>query len=447
MKVTVGCLILLFVSCSKYLDIQSNHGLVVPTKLEDLQKLMDDAGIMNLSYSSFGEASADDYYLKQPIFDNLIDYAQNTYIWKNYYRNYPNDWSSGYNAVYNCNLVLDRLKSISVNSVDESFYNEVKGSALFYRASQYLYLLWTYAPAFIEGKSKDDLGIVLRNSSDFNEISSRSTVAACYLKIIDDLNACIDLLPEKSALTLRPNRYAAMGMLARTYLSMHNYDKALLYADKVLKKYPELMDYNNLSEVNVDASFPFTIFNKETVWYGELMSSSNLTSSRALIDTLLYRSFDSNDLRKKAFFKVAPDGTATFKGSYSGSAKMFTGIAINEMYLIRAECNLRLGNREKALDALNYLMKKRYKTGIFKPYSSIDEREVLTIILKERRRELIFRGLRWMDLKRLNAEGAEIVIQRNVNGEIQTLLPNSNAYALPLPDDIIRLAGIEQNPQ
>lgn len=442
----IGLLVFSLIACQKYLDVQSNYGLAVPKSLDDLQKLLDDSRIMNLKTPSFGEASSDDYYLKQSIYDALIDYGQKTYLWQNYTMNYPNDWASAYNTVYNSNLVLDRIKKIEKTKENTAQWNAIYASAMFYRASQYLALLWTYSKAYSE-ENGTDFGIVLRNSSDFNERSHRSSIAECYAKVIADFKECEDLLPEKVSHVMRPNKYAAYGMLARTYLPMHRYDSAHYYADLGLKYNGELLDFNNLAEVNVSAAYPFLIFNKETIFYSELLASSNLTNTRALTDTLLYRSYDDNDLRKSAYFKVWDDGTTTFKGSYTGSAKYFSGIASDELYLIRAECNVRTGRVEQGLKDLNHLLGYRYKTGTFDAYDIKGQKEALELILNERRKELLYRGMRWMDIKRLNAKGQHIVIQRNVNGQLFSLEPNANAYALPLPEDIVRLTGILQNPK
>jgi len=56
------------------------------------------------------------------------------------------------------------------------------------------------------------------------------------------------------------------------------------------------------------------------------------------------------------------------------------------------------------------------------------------------------RGLRWMDIKRLNKENRNITIKRLIGGQEFTLSPNANYYALPLPNDIIQLTGMQQNP-
>jgi starch-binding outer membrane protein, SusD/RagB family len=63
----------------------------------------------------------------------------------------------------------------------------------------------------------------------------------------------------------------------------------------------------------------------------------------------------------------------------------------------------------------------------------------------ERRKELTMRGLRWIDIKRLNKEGAGIVLKRLIGDKTYTLQPNDPRYALPLPADIILNTGMQQN--
>jgi hypothetical protein len=115
------------------------------------------------------------------------------------------------------------------------------------------------------------------------------------------------------------------------------------------------------------------------------------------------------------------------------------------MYLVRAECEARKGLVASAMDDLNTLLIKRWKTGTFIPVTADNANEALQIILTERRKELIDRGLRWMDIKRLNKENANIVLVRKIEGQAYTLQPNANYYALPLPADVIKASGIPQN--
>ncbi|MGN6804010.1 MAG: RagB/SusD family nutrient uptake outer membrane protein [Ginsengibacter sp.] len=174
----------------------------------------------------------------------------------------------------------------------------------------------------------------------------------------------------------------------------------------------------------------------------------NRTNYKGRIDTFLFSYFNEDDLRKKAYFAKNVDGYEMFKANYTGSIyAFFTGIATDEMYLIRAEGYLRTGNLEQGLQDLNTLLKSRWKEKNYIPIENITIEEALKMVLIERRKELLMRGLRWMDIKRLNKEGAKIIPERIENGNKYFLQPNSPYYALPLPEDIIRITGMSQNPK
>lgn len=432
-------------SCEKYLNVQSNDKLVVPKSLEDLHGLLDNGGVMNLNLCAKGEKASDNYYIPTVNYNSLSETERLEYIWEDSQYNFPNEWASMYNSVYTSNLVLERLNKLNRYMSNAKDWDQVKGTALFFRATSYLSLVWTYAKAYDASSSQQDLGIILRETSDFNVLSTRSSVEEAYRQIIADLNNALGLLPEESIHALRPNKLAVKGMLARVYLSMRLYDKAFEFADQYLSEKKELLNFNNPAEVNSTANFPFTIFNKETGIYFELKGSI-MTNAYANIDSGLYRSYHINDLRRNAYFK-SNKNVVNFKGNYSGSSFLFGGIATDEMYLIRAECYARSGRLDKSLDDLNRLLLTRYQSGSFVPFTAGKADEVLNLILEERRKELLFRGLRWIDIKRLNIEGRNIILKRMVDGIVYTLEPNSNLYALPLPADIIRLTGIPQNPR
>jgi hypothetical protein len=96
---------------------------------------------------------------------------------------------------------------------------------------------------------------------------------------------------------------------------------------------------------------------------------------------------------------------------------------------------------------VNTLLKNRYKTGSFQYYSAASQQEALQLIIEERKKELVFRGLRFTDLRRLNKEGAGILLRRLANGSMFQLPPNDLRYTLPIPDDAIAGSKIVQNPR
>jgi hypothetical protein len=99
-----------------------------------------------------------------------------------------------------------------------------------------------------------------------------------------------------------------------------------------------------------------------------------------------------------------------------------------------------------ALQDLNKLLINRYRTGTFTPISASSSSEALDIILRERKKEMVNRGVRWADLKRLNKEGVRAVnIKRLLNGTEYILPPNDARYTLLIPLEVIRLSDLPQN--
>lgn len=431
-------------SCNKFLEEKSNFGLQSPNTVESLQGIIDNSTDMNMNVPVFGDIHSDDYFFTGKEFNAVDDQSRGFYTWIGFPYNYPDDWAFMYVPVYQVNVVLDALPKVEGLKSEK---DRIKGAALFYRAYQYLQGMWIYAKSWDEQTSDTDLGIVLRQTSDQSVPSKRSTVSACYRQIIGDLVTAAELLPELAESPMRPSKIACYGALSRTYLSIAKYDSAFYYADKVLKVKQDLIDYNDFSSTDLLKPYPISRLNNETIFYAQLTTSyPNLHPSYGLVDTTLYASYADNDIRKVLFFK-ARNGYHSFKGNYTSAFNLFGGMAIDELLLIRAETNIRMGNVESGLDDLNALLMKRIKKGEFAPYVGFNKEDALKLIKKERRKELLMRGLRWMDIKRYNKyDGENLKLMRYINGSKYELEPNSNRYALPLPTDIILLTGMEQNP-
>ncbi|MFC0774071.1 RagB/SusD family nutrient uptake outer membrane protein [Terrimonas alba] len=437
-------------SCKKYLDEKPDSKLAVPSTLSDLQALLDFSFRMNLKRTpTFGEASSDDYFLLDETYNNFDQEKQQIYTWSRNDYNFQNDWSIAYEPVYNSNFCLETIDNIPLTASNADQWNTIKGSALFFRSYYFLQLMWVYAKAFDETTANTDLGIVLRLNADFNIPSVRSSVKDCYERISNDAKQAALHLPDHPSHPFRPSKASAYGLLSRAYLSMRIYDSALLYADRCLQIKNTLMDFNADTDVDPDlsSSVPFKRFNKETIFYTEMNATFFINDPYyAKVDTTLYNSYPEHDLRKTAYYKPN-SGFRQFKGNYTGDEYFyFTGIATDEVWLIRAEAHARVGSINEAMNDLNTLLKTRWKnTEPYTPYTAASVPEALAIILSERRKELHGRGLRWMDIKRLNKEAANITLKRIINGQVYSLAPNASYYALPLPADIIQLTGIPQN--
>lgn len=442
------------ISCTKFLEEKPLKTLVVPTTLQDLQTLLDNNNVsINVkSTAGISELVADNIYFTTDDWLSGLDGAPENplnYVWDPQTPFYSLAYSNPYQwPIYYSNIVLDQLPNVTTQPGEEVKYNAIKGSALFYRAFNF----WALAQVFCKPYSTanaNELGIVLKMTSSVTEKVGRSTVQQTYDRIIADLKESADLLPLTSLFPTRPTKIAAYAALARTYLSMRDYVNAANYANLALQQYSTLINYNTRVPVG---SPPMVTFNAEVI-FNNIGAAIGFLTSFHKIDSTLYQSYDANDLRKQVFFQAgtgANTGTYRFQGSYHGTnsiRSVFDGLTTAELYLIRAECYARAGNKDAALADLNALMQNRWKAGFFSLITAANAEDALQKILVERRKELVFRGLRWSDIRRLNLEGANITLKRIEAGVTYTLPPNDPRYALLIPLDEINRSGIEQNPR
>jgi len=447
MKQYIWILLLLLTGCKKYLDQKPDAKLQLPTTVISVQGLLDNESTFNTVFPGSGEVSADNYYVTDATYNATSSQPlKNTYIWGDDITgtDFPNGWSRCYDMVSICNVALESLDKIAPGS-NPAAWNNVKGSALFLRSRAFLTVTGYFTKAYDAATAGNDMGIPLRLSSDYNVVSTRSSLQAGYDQVTGDLKTAAPLLPVTPVHVLRPSRPAAYALLARTYLLMNNYDSALAYANRCLALNSTLMNYNTLLS---SAAYPFPLYNSEVIMHTIMSTPQILGNTRAIVDSALYKSYDASDLRKTLFFKANTNGTMAFRGSYNQSAALFNGVATDEVYLVQAECLARTGKLSEAMTALNALLVTRWKTNSFIPFSAADKKTALGIILAERRKELLFRDLRWMDLKRLNRETDwQVTLRRKLNGVDYTLPPEDNRYALPIPASVIAISGMAQNPR
>ncbi|WP_342647382.1 RagB/SusD family nutrient uptake outer membrane protein [Mucilaginibacter sp. CSA2-8R] len=445
-------LLLLSTGCTKeYLEKRPNKALLVPETLDDFQKLLDASFDANLNtVTGLNEIAADNFQADEPTLRSLDVIERNSYLWSQdiYEGNSVNDWNFLYQEVFVSNVVLSGLQKLD-EKVNASQYNAIKGTALYYRAEAFYSLAQMFAVPYNAATATILSGIPIRTDPDVNQILSRGTLQQSYDRILADLQEAARLLPANVHVKIRPTNIAALGMLARVSITMGRYAEAFNYADQALHQNGTLIDYNTLTPTGSDSPFPMILpfGNEEVLCYNNLVGYSFFLEPLVLIDPQLYQSYADDDLRKTCYFADQGNGGFNYIGSYSGTyATLFGGPATDELYLIRSECSARLGNMVQALNDLNALLVKRWKAGTYRPVTISEAEKLLGIILTERRKELVGRGLRWTDLRRLNQDPRfATTLTRNYEGKTLTLAPEDKRYTFPIPMDEITRSGIEQN--
>lgn len=446
--VLLSMTVFLFTSCEEsFLEKKPDKALVVPRTLDDLQALLyNDINIMNQG-PAIVEMASDDIFTTQEGLESASPLEKNIYLWaeEGYEGGNIADWNIPYEQIFYANVVLEVLEDIAVDASNQQEWKMVKGGALFYRAMAFFNLVKTFTLPYDPVSANAALGIPIRLEADVNKTSKRSGLQESFDQILGDLVVARKLLPPLAAFKTQPSQATVYALASRVYLAMHNYQMAGAYADSCLQLQSALLDYNTMDTTK---RAPFPLLNEEVIFHSTMVGYSFMRSGLTFVNPELYATYDMNDLRRILFFTDMGSGMFNFRGSYNGNIIMFTGIATDEVYLTRAECRARQGDVPGAMKDLNTVLETRWKTGTFQPFTANDQEEALGLILQERRKELVFRGLRWSDLKRLNQypERAKTLV-REVNGTSFTLPPGDLRYAFPIPDVEIELSGLTQNPR
>lgn len=448
-------IISIVLGCGKKLDLKPNSNLVIPNTVEDFENLLDNPKTMNIS-PALAQISADEYYI--PILADfqsiMLAPSRTAYIWqKDIFEGQTQveSWTYPYSQVYECNSVLDLIAKKNIQN--DAAMTRVKGWALFARAYSFYELASTFAKAYDASTANTDLGIPLKLNSAIAQLAPRSTVQQTYDQIIKDAIEAGNLLQTDVILNKRnrPSKVAAYALLARVYLSMRKYTEAEAYVDKALALFSTLTDYKTLPVSTISS---FTINSTEVIYFSNLIDYGETAFGKGEIYSVLpsiVNSFEANDLRKTVWFAQNTNGYWYIKGINNVYDYPFTGLATDELLLIKAECLARRNQSQDAMDQVNRLLITRWDANAttpakaYQPVTTTNPADALDKVLQERKKSLLWRSVRWTDLKRLNLEGRNITLTRNLEGKIYTLEPNSPRYVMPIPDDEIALSGIQQN--
>lgn len=367
-----------------------------------------------------------------------------------------NIWSGLYNAIANCNLLLNELSSASPSSftLDTVAKNLIMGEAYALRAFCHLDLIRLFAPA---PARNDQAALVPYHEAYPSVITVPLKTKDAIDKVIEDLLKAKDLvayhdtLYNKTSMAYkmaarfqgqytskggsfynkrgyRLNYCAIVGLLARAYIYKGDVDNALFYAKYFYDRF-----YNGNKWFTFNSSYDYTTsLNYKQKKYleeclfafynGNLLQTvesycavGSYPSSLQLADYDGIFAEDMDDYRSNLVSNDDEHNIYKYRrvDNYQRDdveGKAIPVIRLSEIYYILMECNFLKGNKT---ECLRLLKEFRDKKGCKRQISSVsDIGSLYDILINDARREFVGEGQLFFMYKRLNRN---ILVE---NGEI-----------------------------
>ncbi|SCW84161.1 RagB/SusD family nutrient uptake outer membrane protein [Mucilaginibacter sp. NFR10] len=315
-----------------------------------------------------------------------------------------NTWLDAYQVINQANTVLANLDKAD-NADDKARW---EGEAKFIRGLMYFDLARLFGKPWNDGDPSTNLAAAIVSSPTTSADSEgakvgRSTVKQVYDQAISDLTAAKSKLPEDN--DFYANKYSASAILARLYLQKGDYTNALKEANTVITSgaFSLVPDYTkefllsskpSHQENTTEDIFAIQVTQQQGINSLNEFYASSANGGRGdikITDDFLAE-FEANDVRGQFYTVTSVNRTKKFDNQY-GNVHV---VRLAEMYLIRAEANLRGGTSTGATPASD-VNTIRQRAGL-DPLVTVN----LATILAERRHELCFEGGFFLhDAKRL----------------------------------------------
>lgn len=329
-------------------------------------------------------------------------------------------WCRTYRNIFLANAALEGLELST--SLTPSVKQQLIGEAKFMRAFYYFYLNNLYG----------EVPLVLNTDYSVNAMIKKATKVKVYDQIVKDLKEAQNLLSDnylKGNLIaaypvgleerVRPTKWAATALLARTYLFIGDWTNASVQASIIL---------NNSTQFQLESlDKVFLKNNHEAIWQLQPTDIGFNTkeaqmfvmpiegpsrSNPVYLSSEIIKAFEAEDQRKTHWIgRVNANGNTyyyPFKYKIKQSSMLdapvteyCTVIRLAELFLIRAESKARLGNLTDAISDVDLVRKRAGLQPIESVNPTINIEDLVNLILREKRIELFAEwGHRWLDLKR-----------------------------------------------
>lgn len=442
----LACLLLL-TSCSKFLEEYSRDQKYVENTA-DLEKLMiGEAFVNSVSFSissqatltNLSETGAMGAWLHvmdddtEPFVLNYVntDISTPLYMLSGFHNWQPTPninvlnffwddvlWKKLYKNIGAINALIFQGNELLAKSPTDVNLKRLLGEAYFLRGYYYFYLANVYGSPYRKATASTDECVPLKVSEKVDDkYFKRDNNETVYNQIISDLNTAVQNIETYNPTTkIRVGIAVIKALQSRVYLYTEQYDKALAatsgieglgYALSDLKSYVPKSNFTARSSSETIFTMgsnliPVTMLNDSvSAWNADRIASS-FKSSDNLMDK-----FESNDLRRNAFFTRSAKAKAWLPAKYrtwstfndSEQVSSIFSFRLAEVILNRAEAMAMTGADADARNEIQKLRAMRFNNADPAVIPQTN-RALVEFIRDERRRELCFEGHRWFDLRR-----------------------------------------------
>lgn len=363
----------------------------------------------------WGDLLADNVYISSSTSGRLLPWNNYTYVGNNAEAGLL--WSQNYYAILQANRIL------AAGIAETNNASQLRGEAYAIRAFCYLNLVNWFAKPHTVNPAADGVPVVTvpANISGAFVKPARNTVAEVYTQIIADLDKAFAIMPETPPAIHANNtnfisKYAVKALQARAFLYKGDYEKARDAALLVVQKGGYNLAGTAAAFTSYWASNVTRTDKLETIF--ELNNSATANNGVEGLDYMYARTglgdllvtddtyalYSETDRRKALIVAGTRAGQqVNYVNKYQN-----TGVADRdeikllryaEVLLTLSESYARLNDETNARLYLNMLAKNRDPLLVDYTYAGP---ALLDAILRERRKELAFEGLRFFDLARTN---------------------------------------------
>ncbi|WP_084529396.1 RagB/SusD family nutrient uptake outer membrane protein [Pedobacter caeni] len=405
------CLLVLFSSCKRYLDVKpkgnvipetpEQYAILLHTQLDMIDKGVDETVIGNANT-----------LMQLEFFSDNLDVALSSTINAGtpYYvgakvNTTQMEYAVAFEKIRDYNVIIGNMAD-----KESALAKKVLGTAYAMRAANYYNLMIRFCPPYETGNAEATLGLPLIDEFNMEAKPARANLKATVDFIAKSLREALSYNVEDKDYLFTTK--VVKAYLAKLYFWTQDWDNAIKYADEVLNAYPMVSADRYVAMINSKLTpteniiiRSYTTDSEDGTFIIASVKSDMVTRpvSKEFVETFTEK---GNDIRYPNVINKKRINTKTITANLKSE----------EMCLILAEAYAHKNDNAQALNYLNRLRSKRITKdyiayteanlpNVYPQLIKVDATgkplsKLISAILCERRKELYMEGDRWFELKR-----------------------------------------------